>query len=442
MFRFSPNDLRLFENNGIATLWQLDLPLTPTTSTSPTLLDVQLVLSFDGVLRPGARVATVLAALPPRAATRAAPPRCGCRPRRAVLPAQPGQRRPHRSTPSDFPLLPARPRPDRCARSGSTGTGALMNGLVAAPRRGAGARSRSTLGADGTLGDTAPGSPLAALVDDPVPGDWTISRPGGRQPGQWSDGEGNLDLEGLQDVQVFQEYGFDVPLTWPASGTEPSAVAPPAGTGFAPGLGEAFTINLSTGQGGYSVPLPLPAASPATSRELRLEYRQGPANGPFGLGWRLPLRAIERRLDFGPDGSGPLHGRRCGAAGDRRRGASARGSRAAFHRYSPDGRRLAGRGAGTVSGHRLGTTPAARVADPDHPRASDAPGCSSAPRIRRATRSTTRGRSTAGRRTWPPCATRSTRCGSSTSRARTCNATAAPASCGRCAGAARAWRST
>ena len=34
--------------------------------------------------------------------------------------------------------------------------------------------------------------------------------------------------------------------------------SPPSGTGNLPGLGEAFSINLSTGQGTYSYQIPLP----------------------------------------------------------------------------------------------------------------------------------------------------------------------------------------
>ena len=51
-FRFSPNDLRLFENNGIATLWQLDLPPSANDFDFDEILDVQLVLYYDGFFSP------------------------------------------------------------------------------------------------------------------------------------------------------------------------------------------------------------------------------------------------------------------------------------------------------------------------------------------------------------------------------------------------------
>jgi hypothetical protein len=47
-FRFNPNDLRLFENNGIDTLWQLDLPLSANDFDYSEILDVHLVLYYDG----------------------------------------------------------------------------------------------------------------------------------------------------------------------------------------------------------------------------------------------------------------------------------------------------------------------------------------------------------------------------------------------------------
>src|SRR5438045_319607 len=88
------------------------------------------------------------------------------------------------------------------------------------------------------------------------------------------------------------------------SGTSPTAVAAPAGTGNAPGLGEAFTLDLNTGQASYAVPIPLPEGVAGRQPQLKLEYRQGRGNGPFGMGWDLPLRSIDRRLDFGVPGEG------------------------------------------------------------------------------------------------------------------------------------------
>src|SRR4051812_31195611 len=80
--------------------------------------------------------------------------------------------------------------------------------------------------------------------------------------------------------------------------------SPPSGNGSVAGLGEAFSINLGTGQGVYSYKLTLPDGRAGHGAHLALEYRHGAGLGVFGLGWRLPLRAIARRLDFGAPGDG------------------------------------------------------------------------------------------------------------------------------------------
>lgn len=51
-FRFNPNELRLFENNGIETMWQIDLPPSANDFDYNEILDVQLVLYFDGFFSP------------------------------------------------------------------------------------------------------------------------------------------------------------------------------------------------------------------------------------------------------------------------------------------------------------------------------------------------------------------------------------------------------
>ncbi len=51
-FRFNPNDLRLFENNGIETLWQLELPRDANDFDYTDILDIHLVLYYDGFFDP------------------------------------------------------------------------------------------------------------------------------------------------------------------------------------------------------------------------------------------------------------------------------------------------------------------------------------------------------------------------------------------------------
>ncbi len=144
--------------------------------------------------------------------------------------------------------------------------------------------------------------------------------------------------------------------------------SPPAGTGNVPGLGEAFNINLNTGQGMYSYTLPLPDGIAGHTPKLRLEYSHGAGHGPFGLGWRWPIRSIARRLDLGvPDektverfmDSGtemvPLVSGLFGTLVE-----------TGFTRYrrKNDGWQIEERN-GIV--HEVGLSPAARIAEPNHP---------------------------------------------------------------------------
>src|SRR5262249_40156715 len=62
-FRFSPNDLRLFENNGLETLWELRLPPAANDLDYEDLLDIHLTLYYDGFYHTNLEAA-VLAALP------------------------------------------------------------------------------------------------------------------------------------------------------------------------------------------------------------------------------------------------------------------------------------------------------------------------------------------------------------------------------------------
>lgn len=143
--------------------------------------------------------------------------------------------------------------------------------------------------------------------------------------------------------------------------------APPSGNGNVAGLGEAFTINLNTGQGVYSHKLPLPAGRAGHGATLALEYSHGTTLGPFGLGWRLGLRAIARRLDFGAPGEVAERwldgGQELCETPD---GSYAAARESAFTRYRRSGEGwLIEERNGVV--HECGLTEGGRAADPDHP---------------------------------------------------------------------------
>jgi RHS repeat-associated protein len=149
-----------------------------------------------------------------------------------------------------------------------------------------------------------------------------------------------------------------------AAGDGVPTVSPPASTGSVAGLGEAFRMNLNTGQGVYSYQIPLPDGVGGHTPRLALEYTQGSRSGPFGFGWQLPVRTIWRRLDLGVpggavetflDGSNEITALTDGTFGAR--------FEAAFSRYARDGDgwRIEERN-GDV--WRLGQDSTARVADP------------------------------------------------------------------------------
>ncbi|HFB97926.1 MAG TPA: hypothetical protein ENJ62_02185, partial [Bryobacterales bacterium] len=150
-------------------------------------------------------------------------------------------------------------------------------------------------------------------------------------------------------------------------GAKTSQTSPPAGTGQVPGLGEAFRINLNTGQGVYSYKLPVPDGVARHTPQLSLEYAHGNGHGAFGFGWRLDLRRISRRLDYGVDG-GPAERFYEGGAelAPLAGGGFAPLRETVFTRYSRAGGgwRIEERN-GVV--HELGMNPAARLADPDRP---------------------------------------------------------------------------
>ena len=83
------------------------------------------------------------------------------------------------------------------------------------------------------------------------------------------------------------------------------------------GLGETFTPDLSTGTGTLAVPFDLPNGPNDIGPRLSLRYDTGGSNGPFGLGWSIPLPRISRSTTGGLpryddsdtlvlEGSGPL----------------------------------------------------------------------------------------------------------------------------------------
>jgi hypothetical protein len=63
IFQLDSKELRLFENNGVATMWQLNLPLATNTFDLRQILDIQMVVYYDGFFDAGLEQ-QILASLP------------------------------------------------------------------------------------------------------------------------------------------------------------------------------------------------------------------------------------------------------------------------------------------------------------------------------------------------------------------------------------------
>jgi RHS repeat-associated protein len=146
------------------------------------------------------------------------------------------------------------------------------------------------------------------------------------------------------------------------SGVAPEAISLPRGGGAVRGIGETFAPDLHTGTGSYRIPLWFPRGPGGFQPEMGLVYSSGAGNGPFGMGWRLPIMTISRRTDRGL----PVYDDTDTLLLDGEELAPLGGGRYR-HRREEQFRRIQRVGDGWVvhdrSGRRfqLGTTPAARV---------------------------------------------------------------------------------
>jgi hypothetical protein len=73
----------------------------------------------------------------------------------------------------------------------------------------------------------------------------------------------------------------------------------PKGGGALRGIGEKFATNPVTGTGTMTIPIATSAGRAGFAPALALSYDSGAGNGPFGVGWTLPLPAITRKTDKG-----------------------------------------------------------------------------------------------------------------------------------------------
>lgn len=78
-----------------------------------------------------------------------------------------------------------------------------------------------------------------------------------------------------------------------------SAIAMPKGGGAIQGIGEKLSVSQMTGTASFQIPIHVTPGRSGFSPELALSYDSGSGNGPFGLGWSLPIPAITRKTDKG-----------------------------------------------------------------------------------------------------------------------------------------------
>lgn len=73
-------------------------------------------------------------------------------------------------------------------------------------------------------------------------------------------------------------------------------IAFPKGGGAVKGLGDSFNVNLFSGAGKYSIPIPVTPAR-GFEPQLSLDYSSGSGNGIFGLGFSLSLSKISIKIN-------------------------------------------------------------------------------------------------------------------------------------------------
>jgi hypothetical protein len=203
-FRFNPNELRLFENNGIETLWQLDLPLDANDFDYSDILDVHLVLYYDGFYSPQLE-----------SQVRSTLPAGGTASRAFSL---------QMSFPDELFYLKNQgeaeltfdagmmPRNQKVFRRLSTTLKLIGQPLTVGKltlRLTADAVGHElvlTADAKGEVLDNAPGLPLRALQNQALLDHWRVRITAADNPQLVKDGA--LDLGGLDDLLIFSEYQF------------------------------------------------------------------------------------------------------------------------------------------------------------------------------------------------------------------------------------------
>jgi hypothetical protein len=199
----NPNDLRLFENNGIDTAWQLSLPPDANDLDYDDLLDVQLVLYYDGFFDP-ALEAKVKAALPANGSAKKVTSMRLSFPDELFYLKNNGEA----ELTIDASMFPRTQtnlvlRKVHLRLSGDATTHGVKLHLKS---QNLGAELVVTTDNNGEVDGRSAGQPLFALTNRPVFDQWTLQITAADNPGLVQ--AGKLSLKGLSDVMVFSEYDF------------------------------------------------------------------------------------------------------------------------------------------------------------------------------------------------------------------------------------------
>jgi Tc toxin complex TcA C-terminal TcB-binding domain len=205
VFPFNPNDLRLFENNGIATLWQLTLPPSANDFNFADILDVHFVLYFDGFYNYQLE-AQIRAGLPAASTASKAFAMSMYFPDELFYLKSQGQAQLTIDA-SMFPYSQTKLVRNRTRLSLSGDAQAVQNVTIRMVANAVGPNAIVLkTDATGTVNDSVAGSALAALQGKPMLDQLSLTITAADNPQLVHNGV--LDLSAISDVLLFTEYGF------------------------------------------------------------------------------------------------------------------------------------------------------------------------------------------------------------------------------------------
>jgi hypothetical protein len=201
-FRVTPNELRLFENNGIETQWQINLPPGANDFDYSDLLDVQLTLYYDGLFSPSLEQ-TVKAALPANgSATRAFSMQMTFPDELFFLKNQ-GQA----DVVFDESLYPRNQKNPKRTRVVVKLTGSTAaNVKLRITSQNHGTELVVTTDANGVIQGAVPADPLGSLRTESALDKWTIRITAADNPALAPGGV--LNLKGIADIMILFDYDF------------------------------------------------------------------------------------------------------------------------------------------------------------------------------------------------------------------------------------------